>query len=157
MDENQIESKLLQANSRKKLFLITAFILVVVSLLGSFLLIESQQSAPPENEHLEAIYFSVEPNFKKHFIEAGQPRLMELGVMFVLRDQQAVEVLNMHIPRIKSAVSLLLSDQPFTSLKGLAGRELLKEKILFATQNIMQEEIGQPSIEKVLFTSYTLQ
>ncbi|HCH20922.1 MAG TPA: hypothetical protein DEX33_05900 [Cellvibrionales bacterium] len=157
MEENQIETKVLQFNRRKKLFLIFAVILLLVSLLGSIVFISSLQSESLEDEHLEAIYFRVEPRFQKHFIVAGRPHLIELGVILVLRDEQAAQVLKTHVPRIKSAVSLLLGDQRFTSLKGLQGRELLKQNILSSVQKIMQEEVGRPSVENVLFTHYTLQ
>ena len=157
MVEKHDENKVMELNRRKKQFLIFAVILLLISLLGSFALISTLQSASPENEHLEAIYFPVEPKFQKHFIVEGRPHLMELGLIFVLRDEQAVAILNTHAPRIKSAVSLLLDDQPFSSLKSVQGRELLKEKILFAAQKIMQEEVGRPGIENVLFTRYILQ
>ena len=55
------------------------------------------------------------------------------------------------------AVSLELGEQTFTTLKSLQGREMLKQNILSAVQKIMQEEVGRPGIENVLFTRYTLQ
>ena len=157
MIDKQDENKVLQLKRRKKQFLLFAVILLLISLLGSFALVSSLQSASPEDERLEAIYFQVEPNFQKHFIVSGRPHLMELGLTLVLRDEQAAEVLNTHVPKIKSAVSLQLGEQTFTTLKSLQGRELLKQNILSAVQKIMQEEVGRPGIENVLFTRYTLQ
>ena len=157
MVEKHDENMVLQLKRRKKQFLLFAVILLLISLLGSFALISTLQSAPTEDAHLEAIYFPVEPNFQKHFIVSGRPHLMELGLILVLRDEQAAQVLNTHVPKIKSAVSLQLGEQPFTALKSLQGRELLKQNILSAAQKIMQEEVGRPGIESVLFTRYTLQ
>lgn len=157
MIEKQDENTVLQLKPRKKQFLLFAVILLLISLLGSFALVSSLQSASPEDERLEAIYFQVEHNFQKHFIVSGRPHLMELGLTLVLRDEQAAEVLNTHVPKIKSAVSLQLGEQTFTTLKSLQGRELLKQNILSAVQKIMQEEVGRPGIENVLFTRYTLQ
>ena len=88
---------------------------------------------------------------------SGRAHLIELGLVLVLQDEQVAEVLNTHAAKIKSAVSLQLGEQTFTTLKSLQGRELLKQNILSAVQKIMQEEVGRPGIENVLFTRYTLQ
>tara|TARA_S200000501_G_scaffold372549_1_gene417768 strand:+ start:7782 stop:7901 length:120 start_codon:yes stop_codon:yes gene_type:complete len=39
----------------------------------------------------------------------------------------------------------------------MQGRKLLKQNILFAAQSFMQEELGRPGMENVLFTRYTLE
>lgn len=157
MAENQTEHGTLTNNRRKKRFLLFASILVAASILGTIVIVLSLQSQQAQDETLEAIYFTVEPSFKKHFMVSGRPRLIELEVIFALRDERLLIPLTTHAPRMKSAISLLLGDQQFAELKRLPGRELLKEKILLAAQAIMQEEVGEDGIEKVLFSSYTLQ
>ena len=64
----------------------------------------------------------MESKFQKHFIVKGQSHLMELGLIFILRDDQAALIFNTYTLRIKSAVSLLLDDESFSYLKNLQGR-----------------------------------
>ena len=105
----------------------------------------------------KAIYFALNPKFKTNYEVDGRPRLFQIGMTLVTREQDVIDALMTHGPSIKSRLVILLSGQQVEHLQSPEGREALRAECLSAVQDIMNKEMGKPGIEKVLFTDFVMQ
>ena len=61
------------------------------------------------------------------------------------------------MPAIRNALVMLLSGQSFETLQTPEGKEALREQALVKIQEVLQQEIGKPGIEQVLFVNFVMQ
>ena len=143
-----------------KLFIVIGLVIVLISVGAAVFLLtgdgESDDVAV-EPVDTEAIYFALTPKFKTNYQVNGRPRLFQIGMTLVTREQDVIDALMTHGPSIKSRLVILLSGQQFESLQTPEGRESLRAECLAAVQAIMNKEIGKSGIEKVLFTDFVMQ
>ena len=143
-----------------KLLIIIGLVVVLISVGAAFFLLTGDAESDdvtvvPENP--EAIYFALTPKFKTNYQVNGRPRLFQIGITLVAREQDVIDALMTHGPSIKSRLVILLSGQQVDSLQTPEGRESLRAECLAAVQAIMNKEIGKPGIEKILFTDFVMQ
>lgn len=144
-----------------KLFIIIAVLMILASGAGGYFIFsgseDSDSDVVAEVIEPKAIYFALNPKFKTNYQVDGRPRLFQIGMTLVSREQDVIDALMIHGPSIKSRLVILLSGQQAENLQTPEGRELLREACLSAVQEIMNKEIGKPGIEKVLFTDFVMQ
>ena len=143
-----------------KLFIFIGLIFVLLSLVVTFFVFsENNNDGDIEVAAVDpkAIYFALHPKFKTNYQVDGRPRLFQIGMTLVTREQDVIDALMIHSPSIKSRLVILLSGQQVESLQTPEGRELLRAECLSAVQAIMNKELGKPGIEKVLFTDFVMQ
>lgn len=158
MAEEETEEK--SKKSPLILFIIIGVLLVGGSIGGTIFFLQGDDGA--EEEELvepdpEAIYFSLNPKFKTNYDVDGRPRLFQVAITLVTREEDVIEALGQHSPTIKSKLVILISGQKFDELQTPEGREALRKLSLKAVQDIMNKEIGKPGVEKVLFTDFVMQ
>ena len=105
----------------------------------------------------KAIYYAVNPNFQTNYQVNGRQRLFQVALTLVTRDGSVIGALTKHGPSIRNKVVILLSGQSFEKLQTLDGREALRQQLLEGIQEILNNEIGKPGVEKVLFTDFVMQ
>ena len=144
-----------------KLFIIIAVVIILASACGAYFLLsgsdDENSDVVAEVVEPKAIYFALNPKFKTNYEVNGRPRLFQIGMTLVTREQDVIDALMTHGPSIKSRLVILLSGQQVESLQTPEGRELLRAECLSAVQEIMNKEMGKPGIEKVLFTDFVMQ
>ena len=143
-----------------KLFIIIGLLFVLLPIVGAYFVLSGKdKSVDVELEPIDpkAIYFALQPKFKTNYQVDGRPRLFQIGITLVTREQDVIDALMTHGPSIKSRLVILLSGQQVESLQTPEGRELLRGECLAAVQAIMNKELGKPGIEKVLFTDFVMQ
>lgn len=82
---------------------------------------------------------------------------MQLYVEAKSRDGEVDASLVKHMPKIVSTLNQLFSRQSFDVLRTPSGKVMLQQETLAALQGVMQEKIGKPGVEKVLFTGFIMQ
>ncbi|WP_027329203.1 flagellar basal body-associated FliL family protein [Marinimicrobium agarilyticum] len=115
------------------------------------------EEAPPEPASQEAIYYPLNEKLVVNYNVRGRQRFLQVEVSLMFRDNAVAAALEKHMPRIRNDLIMLMSGQEFEDLQTPEGRELLRQDALRSIQAILQEEIGQPGIEQVLFTSFVMQ
>ncbi|PIE24553.1 MAG: flagellar protein [Neptuniibacter caesariensis] len=156
--------------SKLKLIIIAVVVLVLVAGGGAaaalFLLGDSkpvEEAAPVEPVRKEAIYTKVRTlGGKPMFVVTLQskdkrPHYMQLYVEAKSRDQAVADALTLHMPLVVSRLNNLYSTQDFRTLQSLEGKEMLREKSTDLVREIMQEKIGKPGVETILFTGMVMQ
>jgi len=141
-----------------KWLIIAALLIVSVSAGGAFFMLSAdEEDEATEVVEPQAIYFALTPKFKTNYQVDGRPRLFQIGMTLVTREQDVIDALITHRPSIKSRLVILLSGQQVEHLQSPEGREALRAECLSAVQDIMNKEMGKPGIEKVLFTDFVMQ
>lgn len=115
------------------------------------------EQAPPEPASQEAIYYPLNEKLVVNYNVRGRQRFLQVEISMMFRDNAVAKALEQHMPRIRNDLIMLMSGQEFEDLQTPEGRELLRQDALRSTQAILQEEIGQPGVEQVLFTSFVMQ
>lgn len=73
------------------------------------------------------------------------------------RNPAVVNVVEQHIPLIRNNFIALFSAQEFEEVATTEGKEALRQAALEEIQNIINDEMGEPGIEQVLFTAFVIQ
>jgi flagellar FliL protein len=73
------------------------------------------------------------------------------------KDQKALDNAVLNLPMIQDELRTLFSQQSYESLNTVQGREELDKKATEQVRNILEQETGNPEIEKVYFTSFIIQ
>ena len=108
-------------------------------------------------ESPRAIYYAVNPEFRSSYVVNGRQRLFQVALTLVTRDSDVVDAFATHMPAIRNKVVINLSGQSFEDLQRVEGKEGLRSSLLAGVQEILQEEIGKPGAESVLFTQFVMQ
>lgn len=112
---------------------------------------------PLEPASREAIYFPIRDKFIANYNVRGRQRFLQVEVNLMFRDNEVADAIEEHMPRIRNDFNMLLSGQEFADLQTPEGRELLRQDALRSVQGILEEEMGEPGVEQVLFTSFVMQ
>jgi flagellar FliL protein len=147
-----------------KLMLIIIILLVVVCAAGAaafFLLGGDSDSAseePAEPVQLAAMYIPIRPSFVVNFANTdGKNHFLQVQVTLMGRDPAIMSGLESHMPLVKSRLVDVFQSQDFEELKTPEGKEAMRSVALEEMQALFTEELGDPGIEKVLFTVFILQ
>lgn len=162
-DEENTEE---QGGGKGKLIIFAAIALVLVGVsIGGTLFAtgffsadeEIAEEAVEEELDLPAIYYSLQPKFQTNYRVDGRQRFLQAALTLVTREQDVIDAIELHSPLIKSRIVTLLGQQEFATLHKNEGRETLRQASLEAIQSILNEEIGKPGVENVLFTDFVMQ
>ena len=82
---------------------------------------------------------------------------MQANVVLMGRQPEAMSALADHLPLIRNRLVMLFSSAEFESLMTAEGKEALRMQATLAVQELMEQELGEPVIESVLFTNLVLQ
>lgn len=82
---------------------------------------------------------------------------MQIYVEAKSREDDVVVALTKHMPKIVSALNRLFSSQSFAAMRLAEGRQAMQQAALNEIQSVMQDKIGKPGVEKVLFTGFIMQ
>lgn len=132
-------------------------------LLGGDDTAETEEAAPAEPVRAEAIYTKVRTmGGKPMFVvtlqsQDDRPHYMQLYVEAKSRDQEVHDAMTLHMPLIVSRLNNLYSTQGFRELQSLEGKLALQDSSTDLVREIMQEKIGKPGVETILFTNMVMQ
>lgn len=157
--------------SRKKLLIILAAVLLVVLAGGgaaAYFLLAADEAAEAPAEAVapvrqEAVYTKIrtlegKPSFVVTLQSADDRRhYMQVFVEAKSRSAQVDEALKLHMPLVVARLNALFSAQSFEDLQSIEGKKALRSEATALVQSIMQEKIGQPGVETILFTNLVMQ
>lgn len=159
-------------SSKLKLIIIGVLALIIVGgggaaaalfFLGGDDSAAQEEAAPVEPVRAEAIYTKVRTmEGKPMFVVTLQsqdkrPHYMQLYVEAKSRDQAVADALKLHMPLIVSRLNNLFTTQEFRALQTIEGKEALRDSATDLVREIMQEKIGKPGVETILFTNMVMQ
>lgn len=104
-----------------------------------------------------AIYFPLKPTIIVNFNARGRQRFLQAEVSLMVRDEDVVAAIEEHSTMLQHGLLMLFSGQDYSELQTAEGKELLRQMALEEVQRMLEQEIGKPGVEQVLFTNLVMQ
>ncbi len=104
-----------------------------------------------------AIYYPLSPPLIVNYQARGRQRFLQAEITVMSREDDVIEAVELHMPMIRNSLNLVFSRHIYEELQTDEGRELLRQDALAELQKIMEQELGKPGIEKILFTNLVMQ
>ena len=133
--------------------------LSLIILLFFYALVTPTFADDDESEKTPSVYYKIKEPFTINFVNQSQKRAryLQIKVALMAKDQKALDNAVLNLPMIQDELRTLFSQQTYESLNTLQGREELDKKATEQVRNILEQETGNPEIEKVYFTSFIIQ
>ncbi|WP_317931690.1 flagellar basal body-associated FliL family protein [Halioxenophilus sp. WMMB6] len=113
---------------------------------------------PAEEEvKLPAIYFPLKPPLLLTYSDRGRQRYAQIDLTLMTRSEAVVKEVELHSSRIRNDLIMAFSGLEFNEVQTAEGKELMRQQALDRVQQILQEEMGEPGVEQVLFTNLVMQ
>jgi flagellar FliL protein len=131
-------------------------------LLPTILHLSASVFASGGGEETKAVneYLNITPAFVTNFGGAGKMRYLRIEVVLRMNEPQtAAPIIDKHMPLVKHAIIMLMSEQVEEDLMTMEGKEILRQATLEEVRKIYAEqakELKEP-IKDVLFSSFIIQ
>jgi len=109
------------------------------------------------SEQGPAIYFTFENPFVVNFIDKNQIRYLQINVEVMSRDQEVIDSIGEHLPKIKNNFLMLFSDLDFEMITNSAGKQKLRDLALEELRKILKDETDSDDVEALYFTGFVMQ
>ncbi len=135
--------------------------LLAISLLGpkpeetEEMMVEDEE--PIEEALLPAIYYPLKPPIIVNFNARGRQRYLQAELTLMTREEDVIAAIELHMPMIRNGLVLLFGGQSYEQLQTAEGKEILRQEALAEIQRLLEQEIGKPGVEQVLFTNFVMQ
>ncbi|BFM16553.1 flagellar basal body-associated protein FliL [Maricurvus nonylphenolicus] len=170
-DQTQDAGEQAQGGGKKKLILLIVVGLVLVGLsVGGTLLALNMMGGKEEQvaegeaaeqaveeEQLPAIYYPLKPTIIVNFNARGRQRFLQAEVSLMVRENDVVAAIEEHSTMLQHSLLMLFSAQDYSELQTPEGKELLRQLALEEMRTRLEQEIGKPGVEQVLFTNFVMQ
>ena len=175
-DEEQNPDELAEGegkSGKKKLIIIAAAVVLLLAIGGgvaAFFLMSDEESVEeveaegPVVPEIEALYTKVRTlEGKPMFVvsleseDDGKLHYMQLYVEAKSRDPAVDEALQLHMPLIVARLNAHFSSQSIQTLMKASGKRAMQQQATEIVKEILQDKIGQPGIESILFTNMVMQ
>ena len=149
--------------SKKLIIIIAAAVLLVGGGVAAFFLMGDDSPATDETdeevveEKGPAIYVSVPNALTANLPGKKRGRTVQVKLNFLVRSMDAKDNVRQHLPQLRNDILMLLSQKHSDYLKVPDGRQKLQEEALVTVQATLTNLVGEPTVEKVLFTSFVMQ
>lgn len=104
-----------------------------------------------------AVYFPIKPPILLTYSDKGRQRYAQIELTLLARKQSVVKEVELHSSRIRNDLILVFSGFEFHEIQTAEGKELMRQQALSTVQNILNEEMGEPGVEQILFTNLVMQ
>lgn len=169
-NDNQ-DSENAGGGGKKKLItmVILALVIAGISVGGTLAALKFLSPPPPPDENsatdenaptpppAPAIYYPIKPEIIVNFTVRGRQRYLQAEITLLVREDDVISALELHMSKIRNNLILLIGGELYEDLLTAEGKELLRQRCLQELQQIMEQEIGKPAVEQVLFTNFVMQ
>lgn len=111
----------------------------------------------PEVLRPQAIYIPLEPDFVVNYGGPGRLRFLKAVVTVRVASEKDAEAIRYHMPYIRNQLIMLFAQQTHEVLQTLEGKELLRQAVFEAIQDLVVAEEGELNLVGVYFNQLILQ
>ncbi len=106
---------------------------------------------------LPAVYLALDPAFVINFEDQGVVRFLQITAEVGTHDPLVLDAVKLHMPVIRNNLVMLFSNLSLATITSREGKEKLRASALVEVQKVLQEQIGEPGVENIYFTSFVMQ
>ncbi len=105
----------------------------------------------------DAYYLPIDPPFIVNFTHLGALRYLQISIEVMYPKEDIIERVVEHMPAIRNALILLLSDQPYEKLSTLQGKEELRGEMVAAVNQIVYRDTPVEFRGEMFITNFVMQ
>lgn len=133
-------------------------ILSIVLLLGLLgVLAMSAGAADDEDVKKDPSYVKLSPAFVVNLKRGTGAKFLQVKAEVLVNSTEAAELVRLHMPAIRDAMIMQLSNQDGRAIRSIETREQLRIDAEAAVKKALQDMTGKPVIEGLFFTNYVIQ
>lgn len=117
---------------------------------------ESEAVEEEKKEKVPPVFVTLE-NFVVNLRDDDGDHYLQLGLVFEVTDQAAVDEVKLQMPRIRNGILLLLSSKRSVDVATLEGKQQLTEQILTESRKPMDLPEPSKGIESVYYNTFVIQ
>lgn len=150
-----------EGGRKKKLIIIIAALLVLGGAgIGAFSVFGGKHDAekPKAAQQLPPHYITLDPPFVVNFEAESVVRFLQVTVGVMTREPAVEQIVKDNDPRVRNDLLMILSNQTYTTVSSLEGKEALRQRCLDSVRTIVTEMGGDAQkVEALYFTSFVMQ
>jgi flagellar FliL protein len=122
-------------------------------------MLESAESAPqaPVRRSGPPVYIPLNPAFVVNFENQEQVSFLQVDIQLMTYDPAVVEAINVHMPRVRNELLLLLGGKQYHEINTREGKRVLAQEAITEIKRVLEEAGAPASIEALYFTSFVMQ
>ncbi len=97
------------------------------------------------------------PDFVIAFQNPKSVRFVKASIEVMVRDDEVIDALKLHMPVIRDGIIMLFSTQTEDDLVTAEGKEKFRALILQEIRDNLEELTGNPGVEAVYFSNFVMQ
>ena len=103
------------------------------------------------------IYHALNPDFVIAFQNPKNVRFVKASIEVMVRDDNVIDDLKLHMPAVRDAVIMLFSTKTEDDLIMQEGKEEFRAEILKVIRDTLESLTGAPGVEAVYFSNFVMQ
>lgn len=103
------------------------------------------------------IYHALNPDFVIAFQNPKNVRFVKASIEVMVRDDNVIDDLKLHMPAVRDAVIMLFSTKTEDDLIMQEGKEKFRAEILKVIRDTLESLTGAPGVEAVYFSNFVMQ
>jgi flagellar FliL protein len=103
------------------------------------------------------LYTRIDPTIVVSFQSGSQVRFLQVTLEAMARDQASIEAFELHSPKIRNNLLMLLGSQSLEDMATREGKERVRQLALEEVRNALAEDAKSAKIEDLYFTSFVVQ
>lgn len=105
-----------------------------------------------------ALYVPLDPALVVSvFANDGEAHFLQVNVQAMSRVQAHADAIRDHAPAIRNSFLFVISNHSYEEILSPEGKEALRRTMLAAAQDVMRQNVGEPAVEDIYFTSFVAQ
>jgi flagellar protein FliL len=146
--------------SKKKLFIIIGVAILLLGAGGAaawhFMAPQHDAKGAQHEPAKPPVFVNLEP-FTVNLQPDGSEQYLQAGIVVQVKDQEAVDLLKLHMPQVRSRLLLLLSSKQSEDISTLEGKKKLTDEILAQLKLPFVEKEKPQEVSSVFFTDFVIQ
>lgn len=104
-----------------------------------------------------SFYYDMTKPLIVNYPQGSAARLVQVSISIMVKDEPTVEALKKHEPMIRNNLLMLISAHDPGELQSVAGKEILRGKMLKEISKVMQKMTESDQVQELFFTSFVMQ
>lgn len=114
-------------------------------------------AAEVEDVKKDPSYVKLSPAFVVNLKRGTGAKFLQVKAEVLVNSPEAAELVRLHMPAIRDAMIMQLSNQDGRAIRSVETREQLRTDAEAAVKKALQQMTGKPVIEGLFFTNYVIQ
>ncbi len=119
---------------------------------------EEGEAAAEEEEPKDIAYLPfAKPVVVNYQAADGKTRFLKTEITLMTEDEDRLDDIKKHLPKIQHVVNMVFSRQKFEDLGTFEGKEKMRIEALDEIKSVLAESMGDENVDDILYTTFVTQ